>query len=227
MLEVFNHLFNTTVNAHVEEVLRRAVDHPSRRFWVSEERALRVVRAMERDALPPRCNTLKRGRHGRASLRGGLPGRHRPRLWYCPAPAPSVGACGSAPCRGQRVCALAAGLFLRHPVPPPVWRVCGGMLLSVLVGHMALRLDAPKCRSDVGGRPLGRGLCPCGHAGASLGETLALLCPPASLAGLGLVCGNGGGGHAPLLFRSGCGGCGARRGRPCHSLPLSWRRPSA
>lgn len=60
LLEVFNHLFNTTVNAQVEEVLRRAVDHPSRRFWVSEERALRVVRAMERDALPPRCNTLKR-----------------------------------------------------------------------------------------------------------------------------------------------------------------------
>ena len=60
LLEVFNHLFNTTINARVEEVLSRAVNHPSRRFWVSEERALRVVRAMERGTIPPRCNALKR-----------------------------------------------------------------------------------------------------------------------------------------------------------------------
>lgn len=64
LLEVFNHLFNTTINARVEEVLSRAVNHPSRRFWVSEERALRVVRAMERGTIPPCFNALKREMYG-------------------------------------------------------------------------------------------------------------------------------------------------------------------
>ena len=60
LLEVFNRLFNTIADARVDDVLRLAVACPARRFWVSEERALRVVHQMERMPLPPKCNVLKR-----------------------------------------------------------------------------------------------------------------------------------------------------------------------
>ncbi len=60
LLEVFNRLFNVIADARVDDVLRLAVACPARRFWVSEERALRVVHQMERMPLPPKCNALKR-----------------------------------------------------------------------------------------------------------------------------------------------------------------------
>ena len=60
LLEVFNRLFIATPDAHVDDILLRTVNHPARRFWVSEERALRVVRTMRRRGLPATCNPLKR-----------------------------------------------------------------------------------------------------------------------------------------------------------------------
>ena len=59
LLEVFNRLFSAIADARVEDVLRLAVAHPARRFWVSEERALRVVHEMERTGVTPSCNALK------------------------------------------------------------------------------------------------------------------------------------------------------------------------
>lgn len=60
LLEVFNRLFSSTADARMDDVLDQAVNHPASRFWVSEERALRVIRAMMRKGLPPKCNQLKR-----------------------------------------------------------------------------------------------------------------------------------------------------------------------
>ena len=60
LLEVFNRLFNSIPDARVDNVLMLTVNSPSRRFWVSEERALRVVRKMEHSLKPMPCNTLKR-----------------------------------------------------------------------------------------------------------------------------------------------------------------------
>lgn len=60
LLEVFNRLFHSIADAHVDDVLSQAVNHPARRFWVSEERALRVVRAMKRGDRLPCGNALKR-----------------------------------------------------------------------------------------------------------------------------------------------------------------------
>ncbi len=76
-MEVFNRLFNATADAHVDEVLAHVVNLPARRFWVSEERALRVVRAARRGALPARCNTLKREMYGEICRRvDALLGEH-------------------------------------------------------------------------------------------------------------------------------------------------------
>ena len=60
LLEVFNSELGKDVRDKVEDVLRRVVDRPARRFWVSEERALRVVSLMERTHMPPPCKGLRR-----------------------------------------------------------------------------------------------------------------------------------------------------------------------
>ncbi len=52
LLELFNRELGNQPGESVEEVLRRVVEKPSRRFWVSEERARRVVSAMSRHPLP-------------------------------------------------------------------------------------------------------------------------------------------------------------------------------
>ena len=60
LLEVFNSELGKDVQDNVEDVLRRVVDRPSRRFWVSEERAQRVISLMERTHMPPPCKGLRR-----------------------------------------------------------------------------------------------------------------------------------------------------------------------
>lgn len=53
LLEMFNRELGSSPGETVDAVLRRVVDSPSCRFWVSEERALRVVSSMQRHPLPP------------------------------------------------------------------------------------------------------------------------------------------------------------------------------
>ena len=48
LLEVFNRELGTRLFESVESVVARVVNMPSRRFWVSEERAMRVVSSMMR-----------------------------------------------------------------------------------------------------------------------------------------------------------------------------------
>ena len=60
LLEVFNREFELCDGLTVEEVVSIAVNQPARRFWVSEERALRVVSSMYHRQLPMKGHVLKR-----------------------------------------------------------------------------------------------------------------------------------------------------------------------
>ncbi len=60
LLEVFNGELGAMPGEKIEKVLERAVNRPARRFWVSEERAVRVVSSMERRGLPAGGHPLKR-----------------------------------------------------------------------------------------------------------------------------------------------------------------------
>ena len=48
LLEAFKRELGRVEGESLDDVLQRAVDSPARRFWVSEERALRVVLALPR-----------------------------------------------------------------------------------------------------------------------------------------------------------------------------------
>jgi hypothetical protein len=60
LLKVFMRELGRVNGESLDDVLQRTVDSPARRFWVSEERALRVVSAMRRHPLPAYCHPLKR-----------------------------------------------------------------------------------------------------------------------------------------------------------------------
>ena len=60
LLEVFNREFEICDCLGMMDVLRIVVNCPARRFWVSEERAFRVVSSMYRRPLPATCHPLKR-----------------------------------------------------------------------------------------------------------------------------------------------------------------------
>ena len=60
LVEVFNSELGKDPGEPIEAVLERTVNHASRRFWVSEERALRVLNAMKRDASANTGHALKR-----------------------------------------------------------------------------------------------------------------------------------------------------------------------
>ena len=59
LLEVFNRELGALPGETVDEVLRRVVECPSRRFWVSEERALRVIGSMMNRPLPSGGSALR------------------------------------------------------------------------------------------------------------------------------------------------------------------------
>ena len=58
LLQVFNEELGCS--SCMVDVLRRVVSHPCSRFWVSEERAFRIVSSMHRRPLPPNFHPLKR-----------------------------------------------------------------------------------------------------------------------------------------------------------------------
>ena len=60
LLEVFNQELGKHDHELVEDVVRRTVNRPARRFWVSEERAYRIVSSMCRRPLPSKCHPLRR-----------------------------------------------------------------------------------------------------------------------------------------------------------------------
>ena len=60
LLKVFKREFEICDCLGMMEVLKIVIDSPAERFWVSEERALRVVSSMYRRPLPDKCNRLKR-----------------------------------------------------------------------------------------------------------------------------------------------------------------------
>ena len=60
LLRAFKREFEICDCLGMIEVLRMVVDSPAERFYVSEERALRVVSSMYRRPLSPSCNRLKR-----------------------------------------------------------------------------------------------------------------------------------------------------------------------
>ncbi len=60
LLEVFNREFELCDGLNMADVVKIAVNQPASRFWVSEERALRVVSSMYHRALPAKCHALKR-----------------------------------------------------------------------------------------------------------------------------------------------------------------------
>lgn len=60
LLAVFNRELGTHLFENVTSVIRRVVNMPSRRFWVSEERAFRVVSALLRGKTALRGGTLRR-----------------------------------------------------------------------------------------------------------------------------------------------------------------------
>ena len=60
LLKVFNEELGFSDNDHVDDVVQRVVDHPSSRFWVSEERAWRIISSMRRRPLSSKCHPLRR-----------------------------------------------------------------------------------------------------------------------------------------------------------------------
>lgn len=60
LLKVFNEELGVSDTDRMEDVLRRVVNRPSPRFWVSEERAFRIVSSMRHRPLPSTCHPLKR-----------------------------------------------------------------------------------------------------------------------------------------------------------------------
>ena len=58
--EVFKRELGLVPGENMLHLLQRVVNSPSRRFWVSEERAFRIVSSMMRRGLPPHCPALKR-----------------------------------------------------------------------------------------------------------------------------------------------------------------------
>ncbi len=60
LLKVFKREFEICDCLGIIDVLKIVVDCPAERFYVSEERALRVVSSMYRRPLPSSCNRLKR-----------------------------------------------------------------------------------------------------------------------------------------------------------------------
>lgn len=60
LLKVFNRELELCDGLNVKEVIDMAVRQPAQRFWVSEERALRVVSAMYHHPLPSGGHPLKR-----------------------------------------------------------------------------------------------------------------------------------------------------------------------
>ena len=60
LLNVFKRELGRVEGESLYDALQRTVDSPSRRFWVSEERALRIVSCMRRKPLPSACHPLKR-----------------------------------------------------------------------------------------------------------------------------------------------------------------------
>lgn len=59
-MEVFNNELGKEPGEPIDEVLRRTVNHPSRRFWVSEERALRVLNRQDRQPQEGNGHALKK-----------------------------------------------------------------------------------------------------------------------------------------------------------------------
>ena len=60
LLKVFKREFEICDCLGMIDVLKIVVNCPAERFYVSEERAFRVVSSMNRRPLPPSCNRLKR-----------------------------------------------------------------------------------------------------------------------------------------------------------------------
>ena len=60
LLHVFNEELGRSSYDNVVDVLRRVVSRPCSRFWVSEERAFRIVSSMRRRPLPSNYHPLKR-----------------------------------------------------------------------------------------------------------------------------------------------------------------------
>ena len=58
--EVFKRELGAVRGESMKSLLQRVVNSPARRFWVSEERAFRIVSSMMRRGLPPRCSSVKR-----------------------------------------------------------------------------------------------------------------------------------------------------------------------
>ena len=60
LLKVFNEELGFSHYDCVLDVVQRVVNRPSSRFWVSEERACRIVSSMCRRPLPSKCHPLRR-----------------------------------------------------------------------------------------------------------------------------------------------------------------------
>ncbi len=60
LLSTFNRLYSTSLNSNVLFLVQEVVNSPSSRFWVSEERAFRVISSMMRYPLSEGCNLLHR-----------------------------------------------------------------------------------------------------------------------------------------------------------------------
>ena len=95
LLEVFNQELGKHDHELVEDVVRRTVNRPARRFWVSEERAMRVVSEMQRKPLSTRCHPLKREMYEEINRRSQAVGRKHPKwplsrcvFWVVNQPAP-------------------------------------------------------------------------------------------------------------------------------------------
>lgn len=78
LLKVFNEELGLSDNDRIEDVLKRVVNHPSSRFWVSEERAWRIVSSMCRRPLSSKCHPLRREMFEEIYHRSKRLSRHRP-----------------------------------------------------------------------------------------------------------------------------------------------------
>ena len=95
LLEVFNRELGTMLFESVASVVNRVVNMPSSRFWVSEERAMRVVSAMLRGKYDGGRSALRREMYEEIARRCEALGHEHPdwplsaRVWYVvnrPAP---------------------------------------------------------------------------------------------------------------------------------------------
>lgn len=58
--EVFKREFGAVPGEDIKSLMRRVVNSPSRRFWVSEECAFRTVSSMLHSGMHSRCSSIKR-----------------------------------------------------------------------------------------------------------------------------------------------------------------------